>query len=441
MKVTSNTFRKVGSIIAMLPLLLFCISPTVQAVLNVFFFRNGEKTHADYYWFYQQHIMVIEVLGCICIAALLITFLRNNKGNPYDLKLLMKRAVPFLLLSLLAVCMIISSLVNGMSGSAVYGDMYRFESLNTFLIYIFVFFWCGMLLCEEKYRLIVFRACLAGSVALGIMALIWKFVYQFKWFYGIGLSAVFHQFNHYAYYLLVCLSLAGALYISERRRGLKIFYLVAFLINTIVLILNDTFGCQLAAICVLVFQVILKWKSGKEYRRDAIMILVLYFAITIAVSFAYTGVLRNFTQFFADIGKVTSDSESAGSAGTGRWTLWTHTVQYISEKPIWGWGVEGISERLDMETHGVNTRSHCEFLTYAAFFGIPAALLYISACAYVVIDRLRKLSTTRPGAYAALIAGCAYLASSVFGNTMYYTTPFVYLLLGITFSESFGEEG
>lgn len=126
--------------------------------------------------------------------------------------------------------------------------------------------------------------------------------------------------------------------------------------------------------------------------------------------------------------------------GHGRWELWQLTAGYISERPLFGYGCEGINEMLYEDTAGgVNpvSNAHCEPLTYAAFYGIPAALLYTAGCISAMIKGLRAVKRdAASGSMDACICIAAYAAagyfiSSLFGVEMFYTAPFFFILLGI----------
>lgn len=155
--------------------------------------------------------------------------------------------------------------------------------------------------------------------------------------------------------------------------------------------------------------------------------------IAFIMGFWYDTIFSQLINMFLDVSKIISDSENAGSAGTGRWTLWEHTARYISEKPLIGWGVDGIHERLAVETNDCNNRPHNEFLQYAAFFGIPCAVSYICGLVNVFISAYKKRFLINKYEISCLVVAFGYLVSSFFGNTMYYTAPFLFIFLGLSF--------
>jgi O-antigen ligase len=119
------------------------------------------------------------------------------------------------------------------------------------------------------------------------------------------------------------------------------------------------------------------------------------------------------------------------SAGTGRWILWMNGLKFISEKPVLGYGPDNLGKQYAKVKISTD-RPHNELIQFAASLGIPAAIFYIIAIGsyFLVFLKLRKRASTLE--IAILCAVIAYLASSMFGNTMYYTSPFFFMILGLS---------
>ena len=160
--------------------------------------------------------------------------------------------------------------------------------------------------------------------------------------------------------------------------------------------------------------------------------LAAFLVIALLTNLKCKTLFQNFTELFSDVGKIASGAEDARRAGTNRWGIVSATVRYISERPLLGFGVEGIGKRLLSDVH--TDRPHCEYLQYAAFFGIPAAVSYVLGILHVYLNGLRHRFSLSLCQKAALIAAFGYLASAAFGNTMYYTAPYLFLMLGIGYS-------
>ena len=94
-------------------------------------------------------------------------------------------------------------------------------------------------------------------------------------------------------------------------------------------------------------------------------------------------------------------------------------------------GIEGISDQLNSECQ--IDRPHNEFLQYIIFFGIPGLLLYIAGIMSVFINGLKHKKKLDIYTIACIVAAFDYLFSSFFGNTMAYTTPFFFIILGLSY--------
>ena len=112
-------------------------------------------------------------------------------------------------------------------------------------------------------------------------------------------------------------------------------------------------------------------------------------------------------------------------------------VDIIKEHPIFGYGIEGqkrMAEELGIVgQYEIGTSTHNDFLQYAVFFGIPAALVYICGVFSVFLNGLKNRLHLDNYALAGFVGAFAYLVSSAVGVSMHYTTPYMFILLGIAF--------
>lgn len=103
----------------------------------------------------------------------------------------------------------------------------------------------------------------------------------------------------------------------------------------------------------------------------------------------------------------------------------------ILKKPLFGFGVDGILNQLN-ETCGFE-RTHNEFLQYASFFGISAGIMYICGVFSVFLKGLKHKNELDCYTTAGLVTAFAYLVSSFFGNSFFYTVLFLFIFLGLGF--------
>ena len=105
------------------------------------------------------------------------------------------------------------------------------------------------------------------------------------------------------------------------------------------------------------------------------------------------------------------------TSGTDRWMLWRGVIWHIGERPLTGFGVEGM-----LNTYGVGT-PHDEPLQYMEFFGIPAMLLYLSAVTWIIAAVLKKSRQFGKMTLVCFCVSVGYLVSSLFGVAIYYISP------------------
>ena len=248
-------------------------------------------------------------------------------------------------------------------------------------------------------------------------------------FNGAGVCAVFHNSNHYGYYLAITIITAALMSVYEKTLWLRIFSAVCGIIATMVLIMNNTLGAYLAVLFVFILFIIYCFCIAKENRKQSLIVMGVYLLVTFVMSFRYATIMSSFVTLFGDINMIIEDPLEADSAGSSRWKLWKGTVEHMDESPFLGFGVEGL-----LNTYGVGT-PHNEFLQYAEFFGIQTSLLYIIACAVILLRVLFNSKRMDKTTMISFFVCIGYLASSFFGVAIYYTTPFIYIFLGLTYAE------
>ena len=347
--------------------------------------------------------------------------------------------------------MLVSTVLNGFTKDALKGGEYRNESLFLFFAYFLVYFFCSSTIKKEKHKKASVYILLISSWIAGIMSLVHMFITPLVSMEEIDsgrISFVFHQFNHYGYFLTLAITLSAAFFVLGKGAKQKVFAGLTFCFNSVVLTINATFGCFIAVCAALVFLIIIDAILKKHFSITALVPLILFLIISYITGKYFNSFFTDLAGLFEDVkmisGKSTAEGQgaaligsdsaqnvrTAGDAGTGRWSLWTSTVKYIRERPLFGWGIEGIGRRLEIET-GYSDRPHNEYLQYAAFFGIPATVLYVSGVLSVFIKALKRRACLDKTSAVCLVAAFGYLVSAFFGNTMYYTAPMLFIFLGI----------
>ncbi|MDE5945680.1 MAG: O-antigen ligase family protein [Oscillospiraceae bacterium] len=424
----SNITQDIIEFIAFIPIIIMTLSPLYQLIKNFFISYH-----------YTFTINSINQIAGILGIFLLILFIGKNIAEKRKISELIKENKTMMFFIIFSALMIISTVINGFNDYVFHGDRYRNESLFTYLIYFLIYFFCASLIKNGKLKSVAIYTYISGSIVIGIFSIIHVFftpIEQFSHYMADierhQLTSIFMQFNHYGYYLLMAILLSSSMFILEKSRTLKILCMFSFILNVVVLIINNTFGCYLACFLAMIFNIIVLHIKERKINKNAVFMLICFIAISCIMTLWYNTIFTNIYTFILDILKIARNSEDAENAGTHRWKLWKYTASYIKEKPVFGFGVEGISQRLDKDT-GVD-RSHNEFLQYSAFFGIPSAIIYICGVMTVFFEGLKNKSKLDIYTITAIITAFGYLVSSFFGNTMYYTAPFLFIFLGFAFT-------
>ncbi|MBO6193715.1 MAG: O-antigen ligase family protein [Clostridiales bacterium] len=226
--------------------------------------------------------------------------------------------------------------------------------------------------------------------------------------------------------------ISAGLCIHSRSRIIRIISGIIMCLNTIVLNLNYTFGAWFGIIFAWILLFVIDCVC-KRNRKQTVIVFAVFLTATAVSCLITPNLINSIRQFFTDDvhGVVIDENISTGSS---RWQMWKVALQCIREKPIFGWGNEGIDDII-FETIG-QTRPHNEYLQYAAFYGIPTGICYFAGCLFVFLRALKERSSLSGTRIVCLTAAFAYLVSAFFGNTMFYTTPFLFILLGLSWKDN-----
>ena len=276
--------------------------------------------------------------------------------------------------------------------------------------------------------------------ALVLSSLITSIPYILNWIPGITWSpplydpSVFHNVNHHGYYLVVVGMASLILFLTEKGKSIWLWLWAAcYAISVAAMVLNTSLGSWLALIggyiLCAAFVVIRNWKT---HHLRLIVAAGLLIVISTMLNLAIGQLAYDLSVLGSDIKKIAEGSSDAGFAGSGRWEMWLNGVRFALMKPWFGHGPENL-ENLFLAVGIPYDRPHNELIQFAASLGFPAMFFYVAGLAMHLRDFLlqRKKATVLVIGVFALIG--AYLISSMVGNSMYYTTPFYMMLLGVSY--------
>ena len=337
-----------------------------------------------------------------------------------------------------------STLLSDNPLSAFLGSPYRFDGLYSYFIFASVYV-CALFYSSESGRLwllrvFVFVANLCVAIEMGQAFQIPIFTETFP---TTGKASVFFQFNHFGYYLSVSILCSVGLYLYDKGTKRKIWYLLGFAFQVYGLLLNETFGSWLAVVLAIPAALVYYAISGKKITSRALIPVALFLLINI---FAYTGILpggsgwkKASDGFLPTVAWMSGQSEKPDTVEYGtsvRGKLWKKAVELTIERPVFGFGPDGTPAGYGPPEEPHTDRPHNALLQIAMFLGIPALLAYLSALFLLFFHQWKRLSILRPSILIAAGVVTAYLLSTFTGVPVFYTTPYLFLFLGLVSGRS-----
>ena len=420
--------------IALYLLIIWSVIPIFLMILSMFFdkssafsfmFNSGRLT-IIWYMLMQQ----IGYLGLIMTVIVILSSLRDKSKNKISTKayILDHKVELFLLLFLF--WSLISTLLSSDQALSFLGTNYRKDGWLSYLSYS-GFFGLGYLLFKQKNVILVLR--ILGSVAsiLGVLLIINSesineiFTFYYK-------STVFYNPNHMGYYLVI--SILSLAYLSIKKPKIdidKVICYILFSILVVSLIENGSFGPYIAVSFGLLFLMIMTFLLSKNKLIHSISITVLFIGISVIMNFESSFLFNETSHLSEGIDDIIENNEDADRAGSGRWGLWTNGIKFMLDKPVTGYGIENLEDAY-LDVGITQDRPHNEFIQVAATTGIVGFIIYSCAIGFHFLDFLNLRKNITYEQIGIFMIAFGYLVSSFFGNSMFYTTPFFMMILGIS---------
>ena len=398
--------------IAAAPALLLCAATLAVLILDV----TVQSMSDAQYMIYPLLIKCVSLISLLCAGICLSRRIRDEQ---------LHTDAGTLCFSGFLLCIAVSTCINGFSRDALMGVQFRYIGVFDILSFFLAYMLCSSMLFGERMKrtILIVLAAVSDLIAAVFLAdLFFPFVNAFR--NKNEPAAIFYHGNHYGYFLVIAVVISAGLCLSGKKHQ-RLYAFVSFALNMASLICNRSTGCLLAACSVLLAGVAAVFITDRK-KRKGIAAFTAIMALLALIAIKSEPILVE--DIMMDLHDATDILSGGGDAlhGHGRWGLWQQTVEMIRERPLIGYGCEGISTFL-LETN-VAANPHNEVMTYAAFFGIPASILYVAGAAFTVIKGLKSHDND---SMTAACAASAYFISSLFGVAMFYTAPFFFVLLGL----------
>lgn len=434
-KINNNFFEKVSYYL----LNLWILYPLLMMFIT--YKLNNDLARNIMYYFLIVVGMSGILLGILC------TLKKFYKKEKFSIK----KYLPIILGIILLIWCTFTSFFSKNFILTFTGELYRKEGLQTYFLYGGILL-LNILIKNNKLLLKTFNNLLFVQVIIGIISLLNNsFTYSLM-HNQEPYTGIFSQFNHYGYYLMFGILLSIFMFLNSNRKTFKVLYLLIYTFLLQMLVLNDTFGCFLAILLTL-FLIIIYYIFIKKNFKILIPIISIFILVCATTQkHNYNVVHKNFSRFFGDV-KIVNDTiketrkekdktkkekilNKINNVGTTRGTLWRYGFKYIKKSPIIGNGIES-TYYLYQRDNIDQTRPHNILIQFGIFTGIPGMILYITFILSILIRNLKKIKVLDDISILSLFIVVCYLISSMFGNSMFYTSPYFFIFLGITCKNAF----
>ena len=395
--------------------------------------------------------IMFYILTFIGSCGLLLGLIKGLKKFYKKEKISIKKYLPIVIGIVLLLWCLITCIFSIDINLSIFGDYYRKEGLQTY------FFYGGILLLSimiknKKLLLKIFNKLLFVEVIIGIIALLDNSITYELMNNQESYTGIFSQFNHYGYYLMFGVITSIFMFFYNKKNIIKLIYLLIYTFLLQMLVLNDTFGCFLS-IFITLFLITIYYIFIKKKIKNLIPILGIFILVCATTTrYNYNIVQKNFNRFFGDVALVNDTIKESkkekdkkkkdeilnkiNSVGTTRGTLWKYGIKYIGERPIVGYGIES-TKPLYFKDKVDQSRPHNILIQFGVFTGIPGIIIYILFIGTILIRNLKKIKVLDDISILSLFIVTCYLMSSMFGNSMFYTSPYFFIFLGIICKNAF----
>lgn len=431
--------EKVIQVAAFIGVVILILSPIFQWIERFYLLKTGsgmlynefdpniKGESLEVYQIMMRTLQsVVSLMSKIIVGALFIYTLLSLSKVKEKWKQILVAAIPLILFGVYSLGIYVVTQIRGVGMFDIVGHPYTGDTIYEFMRHPFTYFFCGMFILKGKSRKLILYIFEVSAMILNAASMVDKWVISNICFTGLKGSAIFNNTNHYCYYIAVVAACTALLFVYEDKPLYKAFHGANFALAMSMMISADSLGPYLAVVTTLVLFAVYCRRNERERFKWTIIALGVIIFINIMMSMLVESFLTSIIRTFFDIGEIVSDPLGSDDAGSSRWKLWKITVKHIIKRPILGCGVEG---------YAYGGTAHNELLQYTLNFGIPVVAFHTAAIAVVMVETFIKKKVLPKMTLLCFCCTFSYIISAMFGVAIFYTTPFFYIFLGLTYAE------
>ena len=248
---------------------------------------------------------------------------------------------------------------------------------------------------------------------------------------------------------MISLMACFGMYVTEKNKKVKVLYLISFAFISYMLIYNNTFGCYLAvAISLILYTIYVIIKKKNVVTTLCAILIFVILSCTVKennINLAYyniKGIVKDIKAIVTRVINIKDDDDDEiekdfEKAGTSRVKLWKYGLQFFAENPILGYGPDNLDAKYDSVGIIDQDRPHNLLIQLATTSGLPGLILYVTAVGIIIIKGIKEFLKKDEKGQIFLLVVITYLISAMFGNSMYYTTPYFFIFLGFLMNSNF----
>lgn len=314
------------------------------------------------------------------------------------------------------------------------GSSYRKEGFATYLIYAAALITARAVQSSRYQRILLWTLGCVGAL-LSVFTLL-ESEPTLRWllsndniFPGSKLlgeyHSVFYNLNHFAYFLTMTLLALAGIFVFGKRNTQTAVSLPVFFFTAAVLIRNNTLGCILAVALGLIFLCGITLSYDRKFFQRSLFVLAAYLLVMLFVPRVNATFSGDFEEIYEALNGTADDTANNAFE---RLHMWRQSMAQIAQTPLFGVGLDGGNGITFIA--GID-RPHNEYIQYALFTGIPGGIAYLMGLISLFVCCIRRLKKLP---IETLILGTmvfGYAVSAFVGNSMYYTTVYFAVILGL----------
>lgn len=328
---------------------------------------------------------------------------------------------------------------------SLFGVYYRYGGLLSYLLYVFLAI-LGYKL-TEKNRMIFFRSIIYVTTMISLLSLINSNVTQ--QFLAEKYAGIFFNINHFATFLVYVIIITIFTFYNDKKIFLSIFDYICFVILVAMLIVNNTFGCYLAILFILIINIIFIIKNKLYIKYILLILSFLMLSLLIRVdgswqlkdSFKSLLIDLNIIKVYAENYSDFNEEENQHYVdshivymGSYRGELWHYTIDLIKKKPLIGYGLEMLKfEYQNYPMHSGNDLPHNLILHLWVCGGIFTLLFYLIGNVWLLIKNRKSFYINNSSTVIYFII-LGHLVQSMFNNTLFYVTSVYAIFFGMIYN-------